>query len=660
MNMTFHFLRSVVLPASCLLSATALIAQQATLPVGENLVVEGIPPLPAELVNEVRPYTEGRGASFLAWHPERREMLISTRFGNSNQIHHVKSPGAARTQLTFFEEPVGSATYGPGQGSYFLFTKDVGGNEFAQINRFDLGTGTGTGTVGGKATLLTDGKRSQNGGMRFSHDGKRIAYASTMRNGRDRDIRVMDPMDPGTDKVVSENSGGGWGVADWSWDDARLLIGEGISVNESRIHVLDLRTGTRTRILPIKDERTTYRGICFTPDGTGIYLTSNAGSEFNRLCHYDLAKRKLSSLTTDIPWDVGAAELSKDGAQLAFTTNENGLSKLYILNTATRAYEEVRGIPVGTIGGLEWFSDGRSLGLSLSTFDSSTAAYEYNTSTRQLTRWTQSENGGMDMSGLQAPQLITWPSFDQRTISGYLYRPDAVFTGKRPVIINIHGGPEGQSRPSFQGRSNFFLKELGVALIYPNVRGSSGYGKTFLDLDNGMKREESVQDIGALLDWIATQPDLDAGRVMVMGGSYGGYMTLATAVRYSDRIRCAIDVVGISNFNTFLKNTEDYRRDLRRVEYGDERDPKMAAFLESISPLNHAEKIGKPLFIVQGANDPRVPASEAVQMKERITANGGTVWFLMANDEGHGFRKKTNMDFQFHATVAFIRAYLLE
>jgi dipeptidyl aminopeptidase/acylaminoacyl peptidase len=470
----------------------------------------------------------------------------------------------------------------------------------------------------------------------------------------------MEPTDPSTDKVVLENIGGGWGVIDWSSDDTQLLIGEYISVNESRIHLLDLKTGTRTRILPRKDERTTYRAVCFAPDGRGIFLTSTSGSEFNRLCYFDLISKKLTVLTPDIPWDVAGTDLSRDGSKLAFTTNENGLSKLYILDTGTRTYEAVEGLPVGLVGGLEWTADGRALGLTLTTYDSSSDAYEYDTNTRKLTRWTESESGGMDLSGLRAPELITWPSFDKRDISGFLYRPAAQFTGKRPVIISIHGGPEGQSRPGFQGRNNFFLSELGVAIIYPNVRGSSGFGKTFLDLDNAMKREDSLKDIGALLDWIATQPDLDADRVMVTGGSYGGYMTLAVSVHYADRIRCAIDIVGISNFNTFLKNTEDYRRDLRRVEYGDERDPKMAAFLESISPLNHTDKITKPLFIIQGANDPRVPASEAVQMKERIQANGGNVWFLMANDEGHGFRKKGNQDFQFYAMVAFIREFLLE
>ncbi len=640
----------LLIPA--LLLSCPLLAQPGFIPVTDNLVVEGVPPLPASLAEEVRTYTEGRGASFVDWHPQKRELLISTRFGNSNQLHRVVMPGGARTQLTFFAEPVGGATYEPLEGRHFLFTKDQGGNEFAQIHRYDMSNG--------KVTLLTDGGRSQNGGMAWSRDGKRIAYASTMRNGKDRDIRLMDPLDPSTDNVLCENSGGGWGVSDWSPDDKQLLMGEYISVNESRIHLLDAATGKRTRLLPAKDERTTYRAICFTADGNGILLTSNANSEFNRLCHYDLGTKKLSVLTPDIPWDVASSDLSKDGTKLAFTTNENGLSTLYILDTRSRTYQAVAGLPVGLIGGLKWTADGAALGLTLSTHDASSDAYSYDAATGVLTRWTESESGGMDLSGARAPELITWPSFDKRSISGFLYRPHSKFSGRRPVIINIHGGPEGQSRPGFQGRNNYFLNELGCAIIYPNVRGSSGYGKTFLDLDNGYKREESVKDIGALLDWIGTQPDLDADRVLVMGGSYGGYMTLAVSVHYADRIRCAIDIVGISNFNTFLKNTEDYRRDLRRVEYGDERDPKMAAFLEGISPLNQAEKITKPLFIVQGGNDPRVPASEAVQMKERIVATGGNVWFLMANDEGHGFRKKGNQDFQFYAMVQFMREFLLK
>ena len=527
--------------AQCLSLAVA--AQGPTIPVTDNLVAEGIPPLPASLVEELRPYTEARGASLAAWHPTRKEMLISTRFGNTSQLHRVKFPGGARTQITFYEDAVGGANYEPVEGRYFLFSKDKGGNEFSQLYRMD---------ADGRVTLLTDGKRSQNGGGVWSRDGRRIAYGSTMRNGKDRDIRVMDPLDPATDRVAAENSGGGWGVSDWSADDQQLLLGEGISVNESRIWIADLATGAKTRLLPLKDERATYRPIAWNADGTGIFLTSNKDSEFNRLCLYDLKTRKLKAITDRIPWDVASVDLTLDRSRIAFTTNEDGLSKLYLMDTRTLAYEEVPGLPVGLIGGVAWTHDGRSLGLTLTTYASTSDAYEYDTVTKALIRWTESELGGMDLSGLRAPELVKWKSFDGRMISGFLYRPHARFTGKRPVIINIHGGPEGQSRPGFQGRSNYFLNELGVAIIYPNVRGSSGYGKTFLDLDNGYKREESVKDIGALLDWIAAQPDLDAGRVMVTGGSYGGYMTLAVSVHYADRIRCALDVVGISNFVTFL------------------------------------------------------------------------------------------------------------
>jgi dipeptidyl aminopeptidase/acylaminoacyl peptidase len=277
-----------------------------------------------------------------------------------------------------------------------------------------------------------------------------------------------------------------------------------------------------------------------------------------------------------------------------------------------------------------------------------------------VARWTESELGGVVAATLNEAELIKWKSFDGLEISGFLHRPAAKFTGKRPVIVQIHGGPESQSTPVFLGRNNYFLNELGVAIIEPNVRGSTGNGKTFVTLDNGPKREDSVKDIGALLDWIAAQPGLDASRVMVTGGSYGGYMTLACAVHYNDRIRCSIDIVGISNFISFLQNTESYRRDLRRVEYGDERDPQMRAVFEQISPLNHAAKIKKPIFIVQGTNDPRVPRTEAAQIKETVSRNGTPVWYLEAKDEGHGFARKGNRDFQFYASVMFVKKFLLE
>jgi len=278
-----------------------------------------------------------------------------------------------------------------------------------------------------------------------------------------------------------------------------------------------------------------------------------------------------------------------------------------------------------------------------------------------LVRWTTSEVGGLDSSAFRTPELIEFPTFDNdgespRQIPAWIYKPRG--TGPFPVVVSIHGGPEGQSRPSFSSTYQMWMDKLGVAVVIPNVRGSSGYGKSYLSLDNGFKREDSVRDIGALLDWITTQSDLDRERVAVFGGSYGGYMVLASAVHYSDKLKAAVDIVGISNFVTFLENTQDYRRDLRRVEYGDERDPAMRAHLEKISPLNNVDRITIPMLIAQGENDPRVPVTESKQVVEALRKQGQTVWFMNALNEGHGYRKKENRDIYQQATVLFLREHL--
>jgi len=646
-------MRTFAVAAVSILVPLVLGSQQpaAVITPADNLVVEGIPTIPARLAAEVRRYTESRAAALADWHPTRPELLISTRFGNTAQIHRVASPLGARTQLTFFDEPISGASYDPRQGRYFLFTRDIGGNEFGQIYRYDFATGA--------VTLLTDGGRSQNGGMVWSTRGDRVAYGSTRRNGTDRDIYIMDPLNPSAGQRLLEVQGGGWGAVDWSVDDRQLLVGEYLSVNQSRLYLVDVATARRSLLIPEGRDTVAYGNALFSRDGRGVYITTDAGSEFLRLAYLDLATRRLTPLTASINWDIDDIDLSADGRTLAFVANEAGVSRLYLLDTRTRRARPVSGVPIGTIGAIRWHDRLPLLAFSVTSARSPSDVYSLDARTGGVTRWTESELGGLVASDLSEPSLIRWRSFDAREITGFYYRPPARFTGKRPVIINIHGGPEGQYVPGFLGRTNYYLNELGVAVIFPNVRGSTGYGKEFVKLDNGMKREDSVRDIGALLDWIAQQPELDASRVMVTGGSYGGYMTLAVATNYNDRICCALDVVGISNFNTFLKNTESYRRDLRRAEYGDERDPQMAAFFERIAPLNNAGKISRPLFVVQGANDPRVPYTEAEQLVTRVKQNGSPVWYLKAKDEGHGFRKKNNVDFQFYSTIEFIRRHLL-
>jgi dipeptidyl aminopeptidase/acylaminoacyl peptidase len=636
------------LPAAFVLLAPAAMAQPAEVVPNENLVLDGVPKVPASVAETVGRYTEFRAASFVAWHPAKREMLIATRFGDTAQLHWVKGPGADRRQMTFFTEPVTSAAFPRQDLGYFVFTKDRGGDEFRQVYRFDLGTGA--------ITLVTDGKRSQNALGPFSRKGL-MAFGSTSRNGADRDIYVVDPKDPKSLRLLLEVEGGGWGALDFSPDDTKLLVGQYISVVESHLWIVDVATGARRQVTPKDGPNIAWGGGEFSPDGKSAYVTADKDSEFQRLARLDLATGAVTVLTPNIEWDVESFDVSPDGTQVAFVTNENGASVLRFLDTASGKERPAPRLPVGVIGGVAWHENSREVALELSEARS---PYDvYTVASGRVERWTESETAGFPAASFATAELIRWPSFDGKMLSGFLYKPAAKWTGRRPAIVSIHGGPEGQDRPDFLGRSNFYTNELGVALIYPNVRGSTGFGKSFVGLDDGMKREDSVKDIGALLDWIATRPDLDAERVMITGGSYGGYMTLASATHFSDRVRCFVDVVGVSNFVTFLENTEAYRRDLRRAEYGDERDPKMRQFLESIAPVNHVERMTRPMFVVAGRNDPRVPASESDQIVAALKRRGVPVWYLIAKDEGHGFKKKRNLDFQFYATVAFVQEHLL-
>jgi dipeptidyl aminopeptidase/acylaminoacyl peptidase len=627
-------------------------AEAATVAPPDSVVADGIPSIPDVVAEKANRYSEFRTANLQSWNPVRREMLIGTRFAEAPQVHLVKAPGGARTQMTFSPERSVNAKFQPKKGSYFIFSRDTGGGEWFQLYREDLASG--------EVTLLTDGK-SRNVDAVWNHQGDRIAYGSTRRNRQDLDLYVMDPADPKTDKMLLQLEGGGWGAADWSPDGKQILLLEEVSANESYLWRVDVAAATKTLITPKGGaEKIFYAGGTFSKDGKGIYTATDKGSEFKQATYIDLSTKQHTALSGKIPWDVEEMELSEDGKTLAFVTNEDGISKLHLLDTATRRERPAPALPIGVISNLNFHENSRDLGFALASARSNSDVYSIDISTGKVDRWTYSETGGLNTSNFPEAQLIKWKSFDGKEISGFLYRPPAKFTGKRPVIVNIHGGPEGQSRPGFIARNNYYLNELGVAMIFPNVRGSEGYGKTFLASDNGFNRDKTYKDIDALLDWINQSPDLDGGRILITGGSYGGHMTLAVDVNYNDKICCSIDVVGISNLVTFLEHTEAYRRDLRRVEYGDERDPKMREYLESIAPMNKTQNITKPMFVVAGANDPRVPKSESDQIVAKVRQNGTPVWYLLGKNEGHGFQKKKNQDFQFYATIVFIQQYLLK
>lgn len=609
------------------------------------LVADGIPAIPDAIVAETRPYMEFRTAGFSGWNPLDKSMLITTRFANTAQLHVVKAPLAARTQISFEAEPVGGS-WSP-KGDVLVVRKDKGGDEFFQLHTLK----------DGKLSLITDGK-SRNEFGAWSKDGQWVGYSSTRRNGTDSDLYIVDPRDPSTNRLVAQVKGGGWQIADFTPDGKKAVVTEYVSVTKSNLHLLDLTTG---KLTPVGDHKKAiaYGGAEFAPDGT-LWVTSDEGSDFQRLGTVDLRNGKFTVVSKDPKWDVDSFDIADDGSFIAYVTNEAGASRVKLLDPRSGAVRSIDALPLGVIGGVQIAPWG-TVGLTLSSARSPADAYAIDPKTLAVSRWTQSETGGLDPNVNVEPEFVEVKSFDGEPVSGFLYRPDAKkFPGKRPLIVNIHGGPEGQSRPGFQGRNNYLLNELGVAIFYPNVRGSTGFGKRFVSLDNGpFKREDSVKDVAAYLGVLEKDAAIDPARIAVTGGSYGGYMCYASAIRYGAQLKGANCVVAISNFVTFLENTQSYRRDLRRVEYGDERDAKQRAQLMEISPLTRVEELNIPLMVVTGGNDPRVPASEADQIVKAVRAKGGTAWHLLGQNEGHGFGKKENADYQFWASLMFWQRTLL-
>jgi dipeptidyl aminopeptidase/acylaminoacyl peptidase len=609
-----------------------------------NLVIEGIPEVPQAVSDRLQQYENTRAAYFTGF-TEDGGMLITTRFAETEQIHKVDEPMGMRRQLTFYDEPVQGAAVREDDRTAFLFGKDSGGDEFYQGWLFDLETGRTTG-------FTEDGTR--NGAFIWRDDGGRAAWFRSTTDSADWDILIADPSDPASLTVVHEGDGAMLPL-DYSDDGASLLVMRYVSVNRSHLYTLNLESGELDEIRP--EAEVSWGGGEFLPDGR-VLTVSDEDSQFQRILIADPQSDEIEVLTPDVEWDVENLVLAPDGRTVAYTLNEGGTETLYFLDLESGAIRDGPDLPAGLISAADFDESGDRLAFTLSSATSSGDVWVYEMESGDLIQWTQSELGGLNPEIFVEPELVRYETFDGMDIPAWVYTPQG--EGPHPVIVYIHGGPEGQYRPGFSSTFQYWVNELDAAVIAPNVRGSSGYGKDYVRLDNGMKRKDSVKDIGALLDWIGEQPAFDEDRVVVYGGSYGGYMVLASAVDYSDRLAGAVDIVGVSNFVTFLENTEDYRRDLRRAEYGDERDPKMRAFLERIAPSNNADEITVPLFIIQGANDPRVPASESEQMLQAVRANETEAWYLLARDEGHGFDKKSNQDYMREAVTVFLNGVLNE
>jgi dipeptidyl aminopeptidase/acylaminoacyl peptidase len=644
-------MRFALLAASALAALTlSAAAQTPPREMRGAIQVENVPVTPADVSERLRQYVNTRSAGFADWLPNGG-ILIATRFGDTAQLHRVDQPMGARTQLTFFEERISGGSVRPGTED-ILFTRDVGGDENFGGYMLDLATG--------RARQITrPGTRNEN--FIWSDDGRQIAWSYVPNAEPNYDIYISGIEVGAAPRLVLDGEGALY-PEDFSSDGDRILLQRYISAAESRLFVLDVASGAVAQITP--DLSVSYSGGEFTPDGRSILTLSDEGSQFQRLVRIDLASQARTVLSPSLNWSVESFDLSDDGRTIAYVVNEAGRSTLRLMDARTLRALPAPALPAGIVGGVTFDDAGRRIAFTLNSATAPGDVYSWDLRARRLTRWTQSETGGIPASTFVEPELISWRSFDGREITGFLYRPRAALggtarpSGPTPVIINIHGGPEAQFRPGFSSTIQYWVNELGVAVIAPNVRGSDGYGKDFLALDNAERREDSVRDIGALLDWIGTQQSLDSSRVVVYGGSYGGYMVLASMTHYNDRLAGGVDIVGISNFVTFLENTSGYRRDLRRAEYGDERDPAMRAVFDRISPLNNMGRVNRPLFVIHGYNDPRVPVSEAEQVYATVRRNGGEAWLMIAMNEGHGFARRENQEAQREAETMFFRRVL--
>ncbi|HET7216765.1 MAG TPA: alpha/beta fold hydrolase [Vicinamibacterales bacterium] len=623
------------------------------MPVPKSAQIVGIPPVPRALADAIAPYASFRQAVFASWHPAERQMLVNTRLGDAFQAYRIPMPQGEPVQMTFQPRAVGSWTPGLGSawfaegGQSVVFRQDQNGNQLYQLYK--------SGSEREAAVLLTDGK-SRNGAPVWSTRGDRFAYYSTRRDNRDRDLWVMNPSNRTSDRMVAQVSGA-WDPVDWSNDDRYLVALETVTRADTRLWQIDVESGEKKRLTP--EDAAAYGGGIVSADGKRLYITTDAGSEFRRLASLDIATGTIATITARIHWDVEDLALSPDGRWLAFTANEAGVGTLYLFDTRTGGIKRAPNVPPGSVQGLEWRPNSDELAFNLTSPQLPWNAYSLVVSTGKVSRWTRGDTGAVNTTRLADAQLITWKSFDGLSVSGFMYRPPATFTGRRPVLINIHGGPEAQERPRFLGRSNYLLNELGMVVIYPNIRGSTGFGKSFLALDNGRLRENAVKDLGALLDWIGKQRTLDKTRVTIAGPSYGGLMALAVAATYPDRVRCVFDGFGISNIATFLERAQPSIRPVRRGEYGDESDPAMREFMNRMAPVNQAAKIRAPLFIVHGKNDPAVPVEESEQMVAAVKKTGTPLWVMYATNAGHGFAdNRQNDEYSFYAWVLFMKQYM--
>lgn len=615
-----------------------------------SLETTNIPEIPLEVALRLQQFREIGSTKFLDWAPDNRTLLVSSHFEETAQLQYLSRPGKNPVQITQSLDPIESGMFRPGSGD-ILFSRDIEGTE-----DFDLYLVTAS---NGEVTRVTEG-----GGRNifpvFSLDGAWLAWSHADEGLADYRIMLAPVSDVTRQRVVHQSTGY-WIPTDFSPDGKSLILQNFRARTDAELHIVNVDTGGLIEIDPDAVPRGRSVGK-FSPDGTVVYYLTDDETQYNNLYAYDLRRGTRRVLTSDLNHEIDSFDLSPDGGLIVLSCNEGGASQLRLIRTgAGNASRPVPSLKGGVVTRMAFSPNSKRIAFSYSTSRSPENVFVFNVGRKRLTRWSSTDLNNLKPRDFSEPQAFTYPTFDKvgdarRTIPAYVYRPRG--PGPHPVIVFLHGGPAWQFRPRFNSIFQYWVNDLDIAIIAPNVRGSIGYGRAYEQLDNDRKRDGGVRDVGALLDWIDDQKDLDSNRVAVYGASYGGYMSLAAMMTYNDRLSGGVEMSGISNLVTFLENTAVWRRDLRRREYGDERDPEMRAWLEARAPVNHPDKFIKPMFIIHGRNDTRVPVSEAMQMYDGVRAQGGNPWLIIANDEGHGFKRKSNSDFTDAAVAVFFRTLL--
>jgi dipeptidyl aminopeptidase/acylaminoacyl peptidase len=576
-------------------------------------------------------YLKIRAAHGATWSPDGRRVAFLTDITGVTQAWELPVEGGWPEQLTFHEERVSSVHYSPTENK-LLYSMDAGGNERSQL--FLLG--------GGEEWDLTRVPEAIHYFGGFAPDGERIAYTATRRNGTDFDVFVQELPD-GEPETVWETPGYHT-VSGWAPNASFLVVSRHHSNLNNDLYRLDLTSGEATLLTPHEGEAR-FGGARVTPNGESIFLATDRDGDFVRLARLDLSTLELEHLTPD-DWDVEEVELSEDGRWLAVSRNFEGYSDFMLFSGKGRRVPGPE-MPEGIVGGFEFSPDGERLAFTLTGPNYNPDVWVVALPDGEARRLTRSSTAGIPPRTFRRPRVVRYPTFDGREIPAFFYEPETS-PENAPVVLNVHGGPESQSRPLFAPVTQYFLGR-GYAVFAPNVRGSTGYGKAYTHLDDVYLRMDSVKDLAYAAEWLR---DRGHERVAVMGGSYGGFMVLAALTEYPELWTAGVDIVGIANMVTFLENTGSYRRALREPEYGSlERD---RGFLELISPLHKAEEITAPLMVIHGKNDPRVPVGEAEQIVEKVKKNGGAVEYLLYEDEGHGLVKLKNRLDAYPKIAAFL------